>query len=174
MNNWIPKNRVIKSIATLALLSVTIYFVSLVVVFKEIKKIESFYSNTESESFKEQKFWMIKSILEANNESIVSLKNFLIQKGDEVKFIEQIEEVAKTSGITSEIISIDVKSNEADSFKENINLKVGVEGSWMNLMTFIDKLEKMSFGVLIENVNLDTETPGNWTGFIEFVIFREK
>lgn len=174
MNNWIPKNKTIKSIIILTLFNIALYFFSLFVVLVEIKKVENFYSNTESESFKEQKFETIKSIAEANKESIQSLRGFFIQKGDEVRFIEQIEKIAQTSSINFEIISIDVKPNQTDSFKENVNIKMGIDGTWKDIMLFINKLEKMNFGVLIENVNLDVKNPGNWVGFIDFVIFREK
>ena len=49
-----------------------------------------------------------------------------------------------------------------------------LEGSWQNIIRFVDKLEKMPFGVLVENMSLDTSTSGNWFGFIEFILFREK
>lgn len=174
MNNWIPKNKVIRSAIAAAVFSILLYFVGLLVISNEIKKIEDFYRDTDSESFKEEKFWAVKSIAEANEESIQTLRDFFIQKGDEVKFIEKIEEIARASSIKFEISSIDVKTNQEDSFKEDVSVKMKIEGSWKDVVYFIDKLNKIPFGVSIEKVNLDANTPGNWSGFVEFIIFREK
>ncbi len=174
INNWIPKNRIVELATMVTVLSVVLYAVGLFVVFREIKKVENFYHNTESEFFKEKKFWAIKSIAEANKEPIQTLRNFFIQKGDEVKFIEQIEETARISAIKFEIVSIDVKANQPDPFKEDIEVKMEMEGSWRDIMHFIDKLEKMPFGALIKDINLNAKAPSDWSGSVSFIIFREK
>ncbi len=174
MNNWIPKSKVVRFAAIIALFSIILYFVGLLIVLNEINKVKNFYSDTSSESFKEEKFWAIKSIAEANSGPIQTLRDFFIQKGDEVKFIEQIEGVAKTSSIKSEISSIDVAADGADPSKEDVDVKMNAEGSWKNMMLFLDGLEKMPFGVSIDKVNLDANVPGNWSGSVEFIVFREK
>jgi Tfp pilus assembly protein PilO len=174
MNNWIPKNKIVRFAIASFLFSVILYFVCLLIVVNEIKKIENLYRNTDSELFKEEKFLAIKSIAEADKEPIQTLRDFFVQKGDEVKFIEKIEETARASSIKFEIVSIDVKVNPEDSFKEDIGVKMKMEGSWGNIIHFMDKLNKISFGVSIEKVNLDANSPGNWSGSIEFIIFREK
>jgi hypothetical protein len=174
MNNWIPKNKIVKFAIICASLSILLYFIGLFFVFRETQKIENFYRDTNSESFQEEKFWAIKSLAEINKESIQNLRNFFIQKGDEVKFIEKIEGVGRASSIKFEIASIDVKSGSSDSFKEDVSVKMKIEGSWSNIIYFLGKLKKMPFGVLIEKVDLDTNAPGDWSGSIEFVVFREK
>lgn len=174
MNNWIPKNKVIGLVITTALFSVILYFSGLFFVLNKIKKVEDFYHGTESESSKEERFLAIKSIAEANKEPIQILRDFFIKKGDEVKFIEQIEAVARASDIKFEIASIDVKANQTNSFKEDVSVKMKVEGSWGGIVSFLDKLKKMPFGVLIERINLDAPTSGGWSGFVDFIIFREK
>jgi len=174
MNNWIPNNKIIKSIIALTLFSIILYFFSLFIVIREVKKVENLYSNTESESFKEQKFIAIKSVAENNKESIELLRNFFIQKDDEANFIEQIEKAAKTHSVSFDIVNIDVKPDEESSFKENVSIKMNVEGTWTNIMSLLNRLERMDFGVLIDDVNLDAKNPGNWVGSINFVIFREK
>jgi Tfp pilus assembly protein PilO len=174
MNNWIPKNKIVRFAIAIATLSVILYFVGLFVVFGETKKIENLYNDSNSELFKEEQFLAIKSIADANKESIQTLRDFFIQKGDEVKFIEKIEETARASSIKFEITSIDVGTNQGNSFEEDVSVKIMVEGSWKNMIYFMDKLKKMPFGVSIEKVNLDANIPGNWSGSVDFVIFREK
>jgi hypothetical protein len=176
MNNWIPKNKIVKFAVIIVSLSILLYFAGLWIVFNETKKIENFYRDTNSNLFKEERFWAIKSIAEINKEPIQTLRNFFVQKGDEVKFIEQTEGAAKASAIKFETSSINVNadSNSKNSFKENIDIRMNVEGSWGNIISFMDKLEKLPFGVFIQNINLDANVPGRWSGFIEFIIFREK
>lgn len=173
MNNWIAKNKII-SLGIVAAFSLILYLVSLFNVFGEIKKIEDSYHNSEPELSKEKKFVAIKYITESNKESIQTIRDFFIKKGDEVAFIKQIENIARASSIKSEISSIDIKENQSESLKEDVKIKMSVEGSWLNVMSFISKLEKMSFGVLIQNINLDANAPGHWTGSVGFNIFREK
>jgi Tfp pilus assembly protein PilO len=174
MNNWIPKSKIVKlAIATVSF-SVILYFVGLLIILNEMNKIENFYGDTNSELFKEDKFWAIKSIAEKNKEPIQTLRDFFIQKGDEVKFIEEIEGLAKTLSIKFEIISIDVKANQLNSFKEDVSVEMKIEGSWKDVISFVDKLKKMPFGVSIEKVDLDSNTPGDWSGSVSLVVFREK
>ena len=91
---------------------------------------------------------------------IQTLQNYFVQKDDEVKFIEQIEKIARASGVKFEMTSIDVKANQPNSFSENVNVKMKLEGFWRGVVSFIDKLEKMPFGVLVEKIDLDANVPG--------------
>ncbi|OHA93818.1 MAG: hypothetical protein A3E02_02315 [Candidatus Zambryskibacteria bacterium RIFCSPHIGHO2_12_FULL_38_34] len=174
MNNWVPKNKIVKFAAVTALFSVILYFGGLFIVSEKIKKIEDDYHSTESDSYKEEKFRVIKSIAVTNTEPIQTLQDFFVQKGDEAKFIDQIESAARANGIKFETSSIDVSSNQPDSFKEDVNVKMAIEGSWRNVMYFIDKLGRMPFGVLVLDTSLNADTPGDWSGSVEFIIFREK
>jgi len=176
MENWIPKNRIIKFVITLAIFSMLLYFVSLAFLFYQTKQKTEYFNSNESASSKDERFWIIKSITETNKEPIQNLNNFFIKKGDEVSFIEQIEDAARHYGVDFEIDSIDVKTDEknTNSFKEDVSVKIKVEGSWKNINGFFDNLEKMPFGVSIEEVGLDADTPGVWSGFVDLTIFREK
>ncbi len=174
MNNWIPKNKIVKFALGLVLFSVVLYFSGLIFVSREIKKIEDTFYSTESDTYKEEEIRIIKSVVEANKELVQTFQDFFIKKGDEIKFIEEIERVARASAVDFEIASIDVIENKKDSFKEDVNLKIELKGSWQEVMSFVDKLEKMSFGVSIENIKLEANTPGNWAGIVEFIIFREQ
>lgn len=174
MKNWIPTNKFISSATTVAIFSMVLYFGSLSIVLWEIKKVENLYKNTESGFAKEEKSRLIKSIVEANKEDIQILRNFFVQKGDEVKFIEQIEEIGRKSGVTFEIFSIDVKGKEASSFKEDLSVKMNLRGSWSNVISFVDMLQKTYFGVAFQNINVNSDSLGHWSGSVEFIIFREK
>lgn len=175
MNNWIPKNKTVRFAVSAVVLCLALYFVGLFVVLKETKKVENLYNSTESTFSKGKEFLAIKSIADANQEIIQNLRNFFIQKGDEVKFIEQIEGIATSSNLKFNIASIDVKENQEDSsFKEDVGIKMQIEGSWKDVVSFVNKLERLPFGISVNNLNLDASVPGQWAGSIEFIIFREK
>ena len=170
MINWIPKNKIVGFASGVLLISILLYLTGLFIVDKKIKEIE----NTESESSKEDRKLALKSLIQINRGEVQTLRDFFIKKGDEVKFIERIEEVARKNSVQFEINSIDVKGKDADSFKEDITVKMNISGSWANLIGFLDMLNKMSFGVSIQNLDLDVNSLGGWAGSINFIIFREK
>ena len=175
MNNWIPKNKTVRLAVSTVVLSVALYFVGLFIVLNETKKVEDLYNNTESKSLKGAEFLAIKSFVEKNQGIIQNLRSFFIQKGDEVKFIEQIEEIAKSSNLKFNIISIDIKENQENiSFKEDVGLKMQIDGFWGDIISFVNKLEKLPFGVMVTGMNLDASDLGQWAGSIEFIVFREK
>ncbi|OHB14850.1 MAG: hypothetical protein A2431_03140 [Candidatus Zambryskibacteria bacterium RIFOXYC1_FULL_39_10] len=174
MNNWIPKNKILRFAVGLAALGLVLYLAGVMIISVKTKKVERSYSNTESDLFKEQKFWAIKSVVDTNEESIKYLKDFFVKSGDEVFFIEKIEEMARISNTKLEIVSIDIKPNQADLFGEEVLVKIKVSGTWDSVMLFVDKLERMNFGVVIDDVNLDAEAQGNWVGAIEFIFMKNK
>jgi len=174
MIDWVPKKKIIRFAVITALFGIILYFGGLFIVSSKINKVENAYNSTESESYKKDKILRIKFLADTNKELIQTLQDFFVQKGDEVKFIEQIEKIARDSAINAEIIYIETKADQPESFKENVDVKMNVEGSWQNIMSFVDKLEKMSLGVSVEEVNLNANTPGDWSGSVEFIVFREK
>lgn len=174
MNNWIPKNKTVRLAVLTIFSSLILYFASFFIVTDKIKKVEDFYRNTNSELFEKEKLAMIKSTAEKYSEQIQILRNFFVQKGDEVEFIKKIEETARSTSVEFEIVSIDTKLNQENSFKEDINVKLKTEGSWANSIYFIDQLDKMPFGVSVERISLNTDASGTWYGLIDFVVFREK
>jgi Tfp pilus assembly protein PilO len=174
MEKWLPKNNIVNFAIIAVLISILLYFTGLFIVYKETKKAENLYTDTESEFFKGKKFWAIQSLVEKNSETIQLLRSFFVQKGDEINFIEQIENVAKGSGVKFDISSIEVKEDAENSFEEDVFVKMEIEGSWKNVMAYVENIERMPFGVSVVDITLDAQSPGNWSGSIQFVLFREK
>ncbi len=173
MENFVPKNKKIFISAIFLFVCFSLYLFGFLSVKKDIVKIEEEYKNTESVFFKDEKIQNLKRIAESNKEKIEILRNFFIKKGDEVKFIEEIEAIGRKYLSKFEINSIDVKQNEKDSLKEDIVLKMEVSSSWIEIIKFIDALEKSNLGILVKSANINNMT-GNWSGILEFVVYREK
>lgn len=173
MSNWIPSKKLFASVATAFVLSFIVYMIGLWLVTSRMEEVERFYSDAESGVTKTAKAEAIQSMAENNQAYIENLRSFFVQKGDEVQFIEHIEDLGRGSGVEFEIASIDVDPEEADVIKEDISLTINAEGLWLGVVGFIDKLEKARFGIEIREVQLEEISPDLWSGRIKLVVFRE-
>lgn len=173
MKNWIPKKSLVIVSSAFSLGFFLFYFISSIYVFWQINKIESYYSDTESRSGREERAMAIRLFSENNKEQINTIRSFFIKEGEEANFIENIEVAATKSGVKFDIAEINIQNSENQNFKENVEVNMKVEGDWSSIMSFIDSLEKMPFGTYVYDVGLDK---GNsvWSGTINFLVFREK
>lgn len=172
-NNWLPKKKTLIMVSSVLVSAALLYLISVFVIIDKHRQIQNFYIDTESAVSKAEREWALKYIVTSYAGEIKSLRDFLVKKGDEVYFIEEIENLARTVGVGFTLRAIDLKESEVD-FKEDISVRLDVKGDWQTVTTFLDKLEKLSFGVLIENLDLKADSPGEWQGSISFLIFREK
>jgi Tfp pilus assembly protein PilO len=174
MNNWVPKNKTLRAAIVTAGFAVLLYVAGFVVVFLNIKRAENFYQNSESETARSEKIAAIKSVVEANKDSLSVVDSFFIKSGEEVGVIENIERVAKESGVEFSIVSIDESTKEENQFTESLRVKIEVSGSWRNVSVFLHQLERMPFGVILNKVDLNVSNEEGWFGVVEFDVFREK
>lgn len=174
MKDWIPKNKKVRIAAIFAIGAFILYTVIFITVWLGVKRAEDFYQNSESEVAKNEKLVVVKNIVESNKESLQSIDTFFIGTGGEVLAIEQIEEVARDFGISFTIDSINEPKQEENEFIEKLQVDTKVSGPWSNIVSFLHRLERMPFGVLISDVNLSDEAEGGWAGSIKFDIFRFK
>jgi uncharacterized protein YfcZ (UPF0381/DUF406 family) len=173
MKNWLPNKNIFRGVALVLALCAFVYVAMLFLVYQKRSEISSYGEETRSMLAQEEDSLRIKSIVDNHKDSIQKVRQFFIERGDEIEFIETIEAVARDSQVKSEISSISQSQNK-DPEKEDIRVKVEVEGSWSRVATFLDKLEKMPFGILMQSVTLDSRQAGVWSGSIEFIVYREK
>lgn len=174
MKKLIPKKSFLIFSFVIAGFSVITYVLGLFLVYGEIDKIENYYNNSESSSGREARVRAIKSASEKYEKEIDFLRKFFIQEGDEVRFIEQIENSAKDSGIKFELVSLNVREGDNKSIKEDVLVRMAIEGSWQQIISFIESIQRMEFGLSVEEVSIDANRPGLWSGFVEFLVFRNK
>jgi Tfp pilus assembly protein PilO len=168
------QNKSLKFSAVFASLCLLAYILGLLFMWVRIKNIEESYRNVETDLSKEQKALSIRSSVEKSSESIDKIRGFFVSKNDNLKFIEEIEKVARNSGIEFEIVSIDPKPNQEGSFKEDLEVKMKATGSWGNLGALLAKIEKMPFLVLVTKSDFILDEPGIWTANLHFEIYKEK
>jgi len=174
MNYWLPKKKTLVFSLVVVVASLAVYLASLYFVNAKITEIEKAYSEAESIIAEDENSRAIIHIADENASEIQALRDFFVAPGDEVGFIEEIEAVAKSSGLSFEITSINQDKVSTDPVKEDIKVRIGVEGSWQSVLIFIRELEIMPFIAVITNTSLDAKGENVWSGFIELVVFREK
>lgn len=173
MKNWVPSKKLLATSITVASLGVLLYVGALVYLLGYIRNIENFYSDADSGFAQTAKVQAVKSIVASNGAYIDTLRQFFVKKGDEVQFIENIEMLGREAGVAFEISSIKAEPDPGTSFKENITVGINTEGSWTQIISFINKLEKAQFGAVVSDVRLEDSGRGRWSGDIKIQIFRE-
>lgn len=174
MKNWIPKKQYLTFSIVLAIFCFILYVGGLFSVWSQLGEMEAFYNDSDSKSARYEKAKAIKSIADSEKDYIAILRGFFIKKENEVDFIEKIEEVGSTAGIKFDIFSIDSKSAKDESVKEDLMVRVNVEGDWEKILLFADTLEKMPFGISIQNLRVDAKDGKSWSGTIELIAYKEK
>lgn len=174
MHHLVPKKNLLLFSVSTTLVAILIYFTSQYIVQKEMDKVKNAHEDVESVLYKKERINALEVLVANNQDQINTLREFFIQKGDEVRFIEHIESIAKESGVDFEIGTIDFKQDDLSSITEDVLVKVDLRGDWKSLTMFVDKLEKSYFGVLISEVDINSSSPGNWFGRVTFKLYREK
>ncbi len=174
MNYWMPKKRIIYLIVAVTFSLGIIYLLSFYFVNRNINKIADSYKNSDSESSKIERVWIIKALLESNKEQIQKIRQFFLSKDGEVDFIKKIEDVAQKSSVKFSIKSINVSNKNNNVFFEDVKVSINFEGNWSQVTTFVNFLENMSIGIKMQSLTLESNSKDLWRGSIEFISYKEK
>jgi hypothetical protein len=174
MNRWMPKKRIMYLTIGVTASLCAIYLLSFYFVNRNINKIADSYKNSDSESSKTERVWMIKALVESNKEYIEKTRQFFISKDGEVEFIKQIESIAKNSLVDFSIKSIDVLPNSGQNFFDDVKVSINFEGNWVQVTTFVNSLENMKVGTKTKSLTLESNAKDLWRGSIEFISHKEK
>ncbi len=113
---------------------------------------------------------LVKKIIKETKEGDTKLDNYFINEDKVVVFIETIESVGDTAGI-----SVTLSGLRSDS-KNTLSFSVGAEGSFRNLMHFLALMEYLPLPIDTEKAFLSkqgsSEDPlapsGEWAGSFSF------
>lgn len=173
MKTWLPKKNIFYSSLAFLAISFLVYLMMVIAVKGKISQMESLYTASESKFFQEERRSAIDRIMSENSGLIEAVRKFFVAKGDEVAFIEAIENLARNNSLDFEIASIS-QSPQSEGSKEDIVVKMNLEGSWSKMASFIDKLESLPLNVSVRSLELDARSGAIWSGTVELVVFREK
>lgn len=173
MKMLMPNKKIFRIAIVFFVVAVLVYVLSIFLLFKKKAEIKTHSSLTFSALAQEEEALRIQNILDKNKEIVTYIRNFFIDKNDDISFIEDIEMVGNMNGVNYEIVSITPQKNKDDS-KEEMLIKINFNGSWNSVIGYLLKLEKLEFGTNIQNMNIERSGGGRWEGFIEFLVYKNK
>jgi Tfp pilus assembly protein PilO len=87
------------------------------------------------------------------------LETFLLSSDTEIAFIEQMESLAKNSGLSAKTNNVSSIAGEANLTKV-FKMQMEVTGSWSNIMYLLDQVESLPYGVRVIGVSLNRQSAG--------------
>jgi Tfp pilus assembly protein PilO len=88
------------------------------------------------------------------------LSGLLLSQENEVSFIDQIEGLAKKSGLTVNTNNVSSSAGDTGSTKV-FQMQSTTTGSWNDTMYFLSQLENLPYNVRVQGVSLGKQSDGN-------------
>ena len=104
------------------------------------------------------------------------LEQYFVAAGDArtAEFINQIEVLAKSSGLTPEVRAVDyepVATAATSSTVSLVHFKLNIVGKWDNVFNFLQTIENLTKITLVQGVTLNASS-ALWSGDIDFTILK--
>ena len=92
MKNWLPNKKLIIISILVTFGGLVVYLISIYLVHSKMGQIERAFSETESAVAQEERARALSAVADQNKVEIEILRSFFVVAGDEVGFIEKIED----------------------------------------------------------------------------------
>ena len=171
---YIPTKKDLSLAVGAALIGVVILGLIVLSISNNISRIKS-----EEEAAKaasegvEQALFLKKSISDLAME-IATIDSFFVRSGEEVRFIEEIEERARQAGVVIEISSLVVSARKGSDIVEDLKMKVTFEGSWEKGRQFLSVLQSMPYAVSLTEADMRNLGEAGWRGQLNFSVMKIK
>ncbi len=151
---------------------IIVYFIVIPSV-KEINKIHAAIASEEKElQVKLERGMLIKKInedFEKIKEDREQLNAIFIDPGQEVAFIEKLEHIIKNYNLEQKIRLVDFGGKtRSDEFKKNLTLNINLAGDFIQMLKYINDVEKLNTYFNINSVTIEGSEPE--TGVVNAVI----
>ena len=98
----------------------------------------------------------LRTMVKDTEEERQQLSGLLLSNDAEVSFIEQVETLAKKSGLESKTDSVSSVAGIA-STTNIFNMQIETTGSWSNTMYFLNQIENLPYDIHIEGSSLNKQ-----------------
>jgi Tfp pilus assembly protein PilO len=181
--------KIIILLILIEILICVMYYFGFVNLKKKNENISVLRNNLSSQIEKQQYMFSTQKMMKNTDSDITRVNNSLIQKDEDIKFIENIEGIARGNGL---IIKIDNLAFEDDpSFSSNgltiLRIKASMSGNWAGMYSFLSQIETLPSKIRIDKfaltnnagqISTDAEkptAPGNdWQGVFEISVLKYK
>jgi hypothetical protein len=130
----------------------------------------------------------LEKFLRANAELISRVEQYVIDEEGTAGFITYLESVARSKNVKLEVTNVELKPTtdpQQNSF-ETLKLAFSLQGSWQNVVTFIEMMERMPYYSSITSVDILKNTfvdkatqdqnggQGTWAASVTMDILKKK
>ncbi|MFA5888901.1 MAG: hypothetical protein WCW47_02675 [Candidatus Paceibacterota bacterium] len=153
-------NKLLKIILAILSLLVVVVFLICYFVYEDIRhKNENYHTLLYNLSFRNDKqnyLTYAQKTIGSLSLDINRMDDSIISKKGEVEFIENLESVARGSGLSIEINSLILNNNSnlASSSIDILKIKAKTKGSWSASYTFLTRLELLPFKLRVNKFGL--------------------
>ncbi len=118
----------------------------------------------------------IKQSLNENKDFISQIDSFFVAPDGVVSFITFLEKLGSDSGVKINIGSVAVNpdSKDPNDFKENLSLKLEIEGTWQNVVYFLSRLENLPYRVQFDSATISLQGVSDGINFKESGALRKR
>ena len=136
---------------------------------KETEKASTLSSKIDLGSQRSGRLSGLQSAVKETESERAQLTSFFLPTGSEVSFIEQVESLAKASGLSEKTSNVSEVPGRVGGTKI-VQVQIMVTGSWSNVIYFLGQLENSPYKLDIRNISLleqssgSKKTPSTWAG----------
>jgi len=126
-------------------------------IYKDSKSVASLVTQSSTDFEKSERIRVAKAEIAKNGDFISKIDSYFIPKDGVVTFINEIENLGKSTDVSTTISSIEpliIDVKEKNSFKETLSVKLEAVGSWKNVYQFVSLLENLPYGIVIDEVQI--------------------
>jgi hypothetical protein len=175
MNKYIPDKKDLYGAVGMLAAGVLIFVAAIIAVSSKISTIYEESMQAETVAIGIEEAFIIKKDLAELHDEVSILNSYFIQSGDEVRFIEKLESVARASNVKIEISSIAVgKEPTQSAFTENLGMRIRFEGDRASIHNFLKRMESMPHAVSLGNFSFELLVDELWSGQIEVSVLKIK
>ena len=156
MNN----SRLLKGIIILIILIEVIICIFDYFIFTDIKNRSNhtiaLKNDLDVQTEKQQHLSSMEQIINNTDSNIAVVESSIVQKGEDVKFIENLETMAKNNRLSINIKSLSLSKPATVVSKDLVVLSIDMDltGSWTDMYSFLQQLELMPIKVKINTASL--------------------
>jgi Tfp pilus assembly protein PilO len=107
---------------------------------------------------KNSHFSSLQSIVKDTEGKRQELAAFLLLNDMEITFVEQLETLAKGSGLSVKTNNISSIFSGTVATVKNLQIQLETTGSWSDIMFFSDQLESLPYNIRIQGVSLNRQS----------------
>lgn len=128
-----------------------LYGVGYFAIKKNTATLATLAQTAATDTQKDETLHTIKSSLSENQGFIGEINSFFIPSDGVVGFINTLESLGKSTGVTLSVSSVDVGTVAPGDFKEPLHLRLETEGSWAHNYYFLSTLENLPYVLTINS-----------------------